>query len=97
MANILAGCLEQLQELTTPDDLMEFVHGDLAMRVSSFNQVESPVQATANSSSIMGIFLRQCIVSFDSLSFEVCPSCIPHSITPPPPPPPPPTGPSGAL
>lgn len=71
MATIVAGCLEQLQELRTPDDLMEFVHGDLAVRVGSFNQVDSPERAAADSSSIMGMFLRQCSVNFDSLSFEV--------------------------
>lgn len=71
MAAIVAGCLEQLQELRTPDDLMEFVHGDLAVRVGSFNQVDAPERAAADSSSIMGMFLRQCSVNFDSLSFEV--------------------------
>ena len=71
VANIVAGCLEQLQELRTPDDLMEFVHGDLAVRVGSFNQVDTPDRAAADSSSIIGMFLRQCTINFDSLSFEV--------------------------
>lgn len=76
VANILEGCLEQLQELTTPDDLMEFVHGDLAVRVGSFSQVDAPERAAADSSSIMGMFLRQCTISFDSLSFEVGLVCL---------------------
>lgn len=71
VAAIVAGCLEQLQELRTPDDLMEFVHGDLAVRVGSFNQVDTPERVAADSSSIMGMFLRQCSLNFDSLSFEV--------------------------
>ena len=71
VTSIVAGCLEQLRELTTPDALMEFVHGDLSGRVGSFNQLEAGDKAAADSSSIMGLFLRKCVVSFDSLSFEV--------------------------
>ena len=71
VAKIVAGCLEQLHDLTTPDALMEFVHGDMAVRVGSLNQLEPSDRVAADSSSIMGIFLRQCAVSFDDLSFEV--------------------------
>ncbi|KAK9821856.1 hypothetical protein WJX74_005846 [Apatococcus lobatus] len=70
IAIVVEGCLEQLQGLTTPDDLLEFVHGDLAVRVGNFTQVDAPERAAADCSSIMGMFLRQCTISFDSLSFE---------------------------